>query len=222
MNRAAWDKLIVALDSDNKRKIKGIVRSLRPKVKKFKLGLIPYSLEGSRLVKWVKQAGGEVFLDLKLYDIPNTMVETARIITDLGVWATTVHIKAGEEALRRVKAAMVVRAKEKKLPVPLLIGVSELTSDKASFAQVMRLVKIGVKSGIDGIVCGVGEAKRIKDFYGRLLVITPGIRNVAAGDDQKRIATVKEALKNKVDYFVVGRPITQASDYLKAARDLLR
>ena len=162
MKADLWNKLIVALDSDNKRTIKNIVKELSPRVKKFKVGLIPYTVAGPGLVEWIKSLGAEVFLDLKLYDIPNTMAKTAKIMVDMGVWAMTVHIKSGKVALRGVKSEIVNQAKKTKKRVPLIIGVTELTSTNASLKQVLKLSDLGKESGVDGVVCSVWEAGEIK------------------------------------------------------------
>ncbi|UCC95207.1 MAG: orotidine 5'-phosphate decarboxylase, partial [Candidatus Omnitrophota bacterium] len=111
-------------------------------------------------------------------------------------------------------------ATRKRKKPPLIIGVTELTSRRASLAKVFNLAKIASLSGLDGVVCSVWEAKKIKEKFG-LLTITPGIRKTKGRDDQKRVATVKSALKNKVDYFVVGRPIIHQKNYLKAAEEIL-
>ena len=215
-----WNKLIVALDLTSETKINQAIGKLSPKVKRFKIGLIAYTRFGPKVIKKVKQKGGKVFLDFKLFDIPNTMAETAKAFVDLGVWAFTVHLKAGPEALQQVKREIKKYAKQKKKKAPLIIGVTELTSKKASIGKVLKLAKVAKVAKIDGVVCSVWEAKAIKEKF-KILTITPGIRAKKAQDDQKRTATVEGALKNKVDYFVVGRPIVTKKDYLKAAGEVL-
>lgn len=216
-----WNKLIVALDVTSQSKLKKIVVKLSPKVKKFKIGLIAYTRFGPKIIKEVTKRGGGVFLDFKLYDIPNTMVETAKAFVGLGVWAFTVHLKAGEEALKYLKKEIKKEAKHKKKKAPLIIGVTELTSKKVSLTKVLKLAKVAKRAGVDGVVCSVWEAKQIKQRFG-LKTITPGIRAKKGADDQKRVATVGEALKNKADYFVVGRPIVTKNNYLAAAKDILK
>jgi len=215
-----WNKLIVALDLTSEGQIKQAIKILSPKARKFKIGLIAYTRFGPKIISWVRDAGADVFLDFKLYDIPNTMIETAKAFVQLGVWAFTVHLKAGEEALTILKEALIKEARAQKKRRPLIIGVTELTSQKASLSMVLKLAQVARKSKIDGVVCSVWEARKIKEKFG-LCTITPGIRAKKEGDDQKRIATVKDALKNKVDYFVVGRPIIKEKDYLKAAKNIL-
>jgi orotidine-5'-phosphate decarboxylase len=221
-----WNKLIVALDLTSEKEIKKVIKSLSPKVKKFKVGLIAYTRFGPKIVKQAQAAGADVFLDFKLFDIPNTMIETAKAFVDLGAWAFTVHLKAGEESLKTLKKEILKYAKSRKKRCPLIIGVTELTSKKASLSDVLKLAKIASKSNIDGVVCSVWEADRVKKEF-KLTTITPGIRApmcIGSGariDDQKRVATVKDALDRGVDYFVVGRPIVKAKKCLEAARQIL-
>lgn len=215
-----WNKLIVALDLTSQSQIREAIRVLSPKVKLFKIGLIAYTRFGPKIIKTVTKDGAKVFLDFKLYDIPNTMVETAKAFVDLGVWAFTVHLKAGEEAISLLKREIKKAARRKKKRAPLVIGVTELTSKKSSIDKVLKLAKLAKRAGVDGVVCSVWEAKKIKQKFG-LVTITPGIRPKKTSDDQKRVATVTDALKNKVDYFVVGRPIVAKENYLAAAGEVL-
>jgi orotidine-5'-phosphate decarboxylase len=215
-----WNKLIVALDITSEKKIREVIKKLSPKGVRFKIGLIAYTRFGPKAVKWVTTKRAKVFLDFKLYDIPNTMAECAKQFVVLGVWAFTVHIRAGKDAIQHVKKEITRESRRLKKKRPLVIGVTELTSRKAGLAEVLQLAKLAKESGADGVVCSVWEAKRIKQRY-KLLTITPGIRKKVSGDDQKRIASVQEALRNKSDYFVVGRPIVKSGDCLEAARQLL-
>jgi orotidine-5'-phosphate decarboxylase len=219
-NQGNWDKLIVALDVIEEAKIKEVVSSLYPRVKKFKIGLIAFSRFGPSIVNWINNVGAHVFLDFKLYDIPHTMSETAKSFLDLNVWAYTVHVRAGEVALRTVKKEVADAAEKKRKKAPLIIGVTELTSEKASLDSVMDFARLAKLSGLDGVVSSVWEAKMIKESLG-LLTITPGIRVAACGDDQKRIATFKDVLTQQVDFCVVGRPIIEAKDYVQAASAII-
>ena len=214
-----WNKLIVALDLTSEKDLKRALRLLSPKIKKFKVGLIPYTKFGPQVIKWAKKYKVQVFLDFKLFDIPNTMVEVAKGLVDLGVWAFTVHIKAGQESLAILKKEMTKYARRKKKRVPLVIGVSELTSQKASKLKVLALAKVAKQAKIDGVVCSVWEAKAIKKNY-NLLTITPGIRKKTC-DDQRRVATVSDALREGVGYFVVGRPIVKKRNLLSAAEEII-
>jgi orotidine-5'-phosphate decarboxylase len=215
-----WGKLIVALDVVGEKEFKKIISELSPKVKIFKIGPIAYFKLGHKTIDWVNKKKAKVFLDFKLYDIPNTMLETAKNFVDMGVWAFTVHTKAGAESLSFLKKELSLYARFKKKKRPLIIGVTELTSSEASLAQVLKLAAIAKKSNIDGVVSSVWEAKEIKKRFG-LKIITPGIRKKSAGDDQRRVASPKEALKQGADYFVVGRPIVKHKNSLTAAREIM-
>ena len=219
MPKTVWDKLIVALDLIKEKEIKRVVSELSPKVKKFKIGLVPYLALGPKIIHWIRKKGADAFLDLKFFDIPNTMAEAGKVVLDLGVWAFTVHIKSGEPSLKILNDRLKVEAKKRGVRSPLIFGVTELTSKRASLDSVLRLARIASQSSLNGVVCSVWEARKIKNSFG-LIVVTPGIRK-KRGDDQKRIATVADALREGSDYFVVGRPIIGEKDYLKAAKDIL-
>ena len=217
-----WDKLIVALDSEDKFKIEEVVEAFSSRGVKFKIGSIAFTKFGPEIVKGFIGGGVDIFLDLKLYDIPNTMARAASVITELGCWAFTVHLQAGEEALEAVKRAVEDTAKKLNKPKPLILGVSVLTSSFTSQAEVDNLVKRAGCLGLDGVIASANEVKEIKQSFPNLKVITPGIRNpLDSAGDQKRIATAKQAFANGADYIVVGRPIIGKEDYLKAAEDIL-
>ncbi|MCF7875054.1 MAG: orotidine-5'-phosphate decarboxylase [Candidatus Omnitrophica bacterium] len=223
-----WPGLVVALDLDSEEKIKSIVEQLTPKVKKFKIGPVAYTRFGPEAINWVCKKGADVFLDFKLYDIPNTMIETAKAFVDLGIWAFTVHLKAGRESISMLTDQVADYAKENNKRAPLAFGVTELTSKEASLEQILNLAKEGKEAGIQGIVCSVWEAKTIKEETG-LLAITPGIRITSqqagkgvSSDDQKRIASLADAVKAGSDYFVVGRPIVKSHNPFLAAENLVK
>ncbi|MBN2482703.1 MAG: orotidine-5'-phosphate decarboxylase [Candidatus Omnitrophica bacterium] len=220
MNKLAWDKLIVALDLNREKEIKRIVDELSPRVKKFKVGLIAYTLLGPNIIQWLTKKKVDVFLDLKLFDIPHTMTEAVKVMTDMGVWGITVHAKSGGESLKILADSLREHADKKKLRKPLLVGVTELTSQVSSIDKVFSLAQDASIAGLEAVVCSVWEARQIKTDLS-LITITPGIR-AQGGDDQRRIATVADALRAQVDYFVVGRPIIQQADYMDAARRLLK
>jgi len=216
----AWNKLIVALDVRSEKKCKRVIAALAPPVTVFKIGPIAYFKSGPAIIEAVTKKGARVFLDFKFYDIPNTMLEAAKNFIDMNIWAFTVHIKAGVAPLAFLRQELANEAKRKRKPRPLIVGVTELTSQLASRQAVLKLASLAKQARLDGVVCSVWEAKAIKERYG-LMTITPGIRHKASGDDQRRVATAQDALKEKADYFVVGRPIVGAKDYRKAAEDIL-
>lgn len=221
--RLLWERLIVALDLDSKSEIERVIKALAPKKVKFKIGSIAFTKFGPELVRSFTKKKIDIFVDLKLYDIPNTMKETAAVIAQMGCWAFTVHIKAGKEALEAVKEEVTRICKVNKLRKPLILGVTELTSSNAGLKEVISLVDIACETGIDGVIASAKEAQAIKEKFGdKLKVVTPGIRNPNdETGDQKRITTAQTAIKNGADYIVVGRPIIAKIDYLKAAEEIL-
>lgn len=213
-----WRRLIVALDVKRKEKIFRIIDSLYPRVRIFKIGLIPFTKFGPGIVKELVKKGLDIFLDLKFYDIPNIIENSVSIISQLGVWGFTIHIRAGREALLKAKAA---RERSSGKIKPLIFGVSELTSEKEG-KKVLSLVRIASQLELDGVVASAREVSLIKKNFPSLKVITPGIRSKGSLPfDQKRIATAREAISRGADYIVVGRPIIEAEDYFKAARGIL-
>jgi orotidine-5'-phosphate decarboxylase len=196
---------------------------LAPKKVKFKIGPIAFTKFGPGLVKKFIKQKRDIFLDLKLYDIPHTMKETAAVIAKMGCWAFTVHLKAGKEALEAVKKEVARISRADRLRRPLILGVTELTSSNAGLKEVLRLAEKAYQAGLDGVIASAKEAKGIKSRFGsKLKIVTPGIRNPNdATADQKRITTARIAFRNGADYIVVGRPIITKKDYLKAAAEVL-
>lgn len=229
------EKLIVALDVDSEKKALDLVGRLGRDVGFFKIGLELFSSCGPDIVKKIKNKKCGVFLDLKLHDIPTTVAKTASSLTRLGVDIINVHAFGGYDMMK--KAAEVVESESKRLKIakPKLIAVTILTSmdenslkkagiDDNMETQVLRLALLAKEAGLDGVVASPSEVKTIRKNTGSsFLIVTPGVRpSWAAAGDQKRVATPKEAIDNGADFIVVGRPITEASDPLEAARKILK
>jgi len=218
-----WEKLVIALDLEQRSEIEKAVNILGPKGVKFKIGSIAFTKFGPDFVKRFINQGIDIFLDLKLYDIPNTMARTSSIITELGCWAFTVHLQSGVEALRAVKKSVTETAIKLDKAAPLILGVSVLTSSNATKLEINQLVKQADQAGLEGVISSANDVKEIKKDFPKLKVITPGIRNpLDQKGDQKRVATASVAFANGADYIVVGRPIIEKSDYLKAAEEILK
>lgn len=228
------DRLIVALDVDSEEKALGLVDVLKGEVKFFKIGLELFSSCGPGIVKKVKAKGCEVFLDLKLHDIPNTVAKAVAFVTRLGASIINVHALGGYDMMKKACEAVESEAKSLKIEKPKLIAVTILTSmDENSLkkigindnmdAQVLKLAKLAEDAGLDGVVASVSEVKLIrKNLRGDFLIVTPAIRpSWAAKDDQKRVATPKEAIDNGADFIVVGRPIIEVNDPLETVRRVL-
>ncbi len=222
--------IFVAIDESDIKTATSLVEKLRPYVGGIKLGLEFFTSCGISGCHSMKEFGLPLFVDLKLFDIPNTITSALRGIFSLEPEYTTLHISNGKEAL---KAS--VNLKNELQSKTNLIGVTILTSfDDNSIEElglgssvkhsVEKLTSIAHESGLDGVVCSPREVRNIKETYGnKLKLIVPGIRsNNSIIDDQKRTLSAKEAINFGADILVVGRPITKAKDPAKAAENLLQ
>ena len=216
------DRIIIALDVQTKEEGIALVSRLKD-ARTFKVGLELFTAEGPALFRKLKSLRKDIFLDLKLHDIPNTVAGAVRSAFKHGVQMMTIHTSGGREMM--AKAAEVAReiAGESGRPKPVLLGVTILTSLKGAdleevgqpsdvASQVLRLAGLAKAAGLDGVVCSPQEIEVLRREYGReLAIVTPGIRPVwAAAQDQKRIMTPAEAVVKGADYLVIGRPITGA------------
>lgn len=220
------DKIIVALDVSTKSRALELVEQLRSEISFFKIGLQLYTAEGSEIVRAVSATGAKVWLDLKLYDIPNTVARAVESSNTLGVQMLTIHLSGGSEMIR---AAVSVRANNM-----LLLGVTVLTSSTeetlreigitdAIEDQVIRLAKLGAQAGIDGVVASPREIKLLRREFGdRIKIAVQGIRpSWAEPGDQKRFMTPREALEAGADYIGIGRPITGRAQPREALAKIL-
>jgi orotidine-5'-phosphate decarboxylase len=183
-----------------------------------------FTAEGPQFVAQLARSNFGVFLDLKFHDIPNTVAKACTAASNLGIWMLNVHASGGFEMMQAAREA--VHSSETK---PLLIAVTVLTSmNQAGLNQigvttnlathVLNLATLTKQAGLDGVVCSALEASMLRAQMGQeFCLVTPGIRpaNVSQ-DDQSRVVTPTDALKNGASYLVVGRPITLAVDPLKA------
>nr|WP_232362621.1 orotidine-5'-phosphate decarboxylase [Salinimonas chungwhensis] len=216
-------KIIVALDYDNKDKALAFVDKINPQMCRLKVGKEMFTLFGPEFVRDLVDRQFEVFLDLKFHDIPNTVAKACKAAAELGVWMVNVHASGGkpmmEAALKAVRGSSHPQTK--------LIAVTVLTSmDNAQMEQINgnvsvaeqvgRLASLTVESGLDGIVCSAKEAESLRKVIpAGFLLVTPGIRPHGSDTgDQKRVMTPADAIAAGVDYLVMGRPITQASNPL--------
>lgn len=226
-------RIIIALDVENRDQALALVRTL-PATRVFKVGLELFTAEGPRLLQDVQALGKDVFLDLKLHDIPNTVAEAARIGVRLGARMMTIHASGGEEMMARAAEVAGTEAEKRGVTKPLLLGVTILTSLKNEIlasigmvadtgAQVLRLAALARKAGLDGVVCSAQEIEIVRRETGAgFLIVTPGIRPAwAAAQDQKRIMTPAEAIAKGADYLVVGRPVTQAASPREAFQKIV-
>lgn len=217
--------IIVALDFPNARLTHAFLDRIQGQHFKLKVGLELFIAEGPSFVEQLTSQGHQVFLDLKLYDIPNTVASACKSAADLGAWMMTLHASGGNEMLLAAHAAMTVGDHH----ATKLIAVTVLTSlDQQQLHSigmqpsieecVIQLVKVALQAKMDGIVCSVHEVQVVRRRWGmRPVIVTPGIRlRDDNKDDQSRIATPQTANESGANYIVVGRPITQAKDPMYA------
>jgi len=231
----AREKLIVALDVPNLASALDLLEKLEGEVKYFKIGLQLFTGEGPEIVRQLTQRGGQVFLDLKFHDIPNTVMEAGERAAHLGVYMYNVHAAGGLEMMKKTKERTVQVANKLGIPQPRVIAVTVLTSmnqvtlnqevgiERSVEEQVVAWAKLAQSAGLDGVVASPQEVKAIRQACGSdFLLVTPGIRPIwAAANDQKRIMTPQDAIKSGSDFIVVGRPITGAQDPREAAKRVL-
>jgi orotidine-5'-phosphate decarboxylase len=223
-------QLIVALDVKDLATATELVEKLRPTVTLFKVGIQLFSAEGPRAVEAVQQRGGQVFLDLKFHDIPNTVAAAVREAAKMGAVMCTLHASGGRQMLQAAKEVVAQRGSSMRL-----LAVTILTSlDPHGFeeamgsglglqAQVIRLASLAREVGMDGIVASTHEIAPLRAALGpSMVIVTPGVRpEWAPADDQLRVMTPREAAAAGADYLVIGRPITTAADPAAAARRVL-
>ena len=227
----ADDRLIVALDVSTMDAMKEIVTSLGDAVSFYKVGMELFYAEGEQTVRYLQEQNKQVFLDLKLHDIPNTVAHGVSSLTRLGANLITMHGQGGPVMMKAAVQAARETAEQLGVERTTLLAITVLTSfdDEAWTStggqlpisdQVIRLAKLAKECGMDGVVCSALEAKMIREACGDdFLIVTPGSRpSFAATDDQKRIATPASALQDGASRLVIGRPITQAENPREAVR----
>jgi orotidine-5'-phosphate decarboxylase len=207
-----------------------LARALAPHVGGIKLGLEFFAAQGPRGVEAVAALGLPVFLDLKLHDIPNTVAGAVREVARLNVAMVTLHAAGGTAMLQAAVAAAAASSGRR----PWLLGVTVLTSldagdlaatgvAAAPDAQALRLARLAVAAGLDGLVCSPWEIAGLRRDLGPApKIVVPGIRPEAGGDDQKRVMGPARALTLGADILVIGRPITKAAAPAEAAAAIAR
>lgn len=220
--------VIVALDFHDKKTAVNFVDSLDPQLCRLKVGKELFTSCGPEIVNLMVSKGYDVFLDLKFHDIPNTVARACKAAAELGVWMLNVHSMGGRAMMEAARDALSAR------DAPLLIAVTLLTSsDQADLSDlginktpeefVSHMAKMAQQAGLDGVVCSAKEALALRLVCGNdFKLVTPGIRlQDKSDDDQKRIVTPAQAVKNGSDFLVIGRPVTESSDPCRTLRTIL-
>ena len=222
-------KLCVALDMAKKDECLTLAKELKGLDLWLKVGLRAYLRDGAKFIEELKSISDfKIFLDLKIYDIPNTMADACEVVSRVGADMINIHASAGEVAMKTVMDRL------NALPSrPLVLAVSALTSFDASGFEavynssikksVVNMSQMAYASGLDGMVCSVYESLAIKEATSReFLTLTPGIRPFGEDSaDQKRVADLATAVQNQADFIVVGRPIYKANSPKEIAQRIL-
>jgi orotidine-5'-phosphate decarboxylase len=236
MKLSARERLVLALDVNNFKKAEELVDKLTDYVGVFKIGNQLFTAEGNKVIKMVQEKGGKVFLDLKFHDIPNTVARAAEVVSKLGVYIFDIHTSGGYEMMKAAVEASKKLSFALGISKPLILGVTLLTSinqeilekeigiKKSLEEQVVHLAKLAKAAGLDGVVASPWEIKALRAACGEgFVILTPGIRLAGkSDDDQKRTMTPQEAIKLGADFIVIGRPITNATNPVKASQEILK
>jgi len=232
MNRLdGRSKLILALDVDEVSLALDLAGRLSPSVGVMKIGPGLFVDGGKGLIEGVKKTGCGIFLDLKLYDIPETVARACRRITGLGVDLLTLHASGGSRMISAAKEAIVkAGGKTRLLAVTVLTSFDaaqlrdEWKMEESVEQRVLHLANIARAAGADGIVCSPLELPAIRREFGPdFLAVIPGIRSASdPADDQRRTLSAGEAVRAGASYLVVGRPILKAADPVQAAAGMVK
>lgn len=232
MDREARDYLIIPLDVSTLKEAMEIVDELGDLVIHYKVGLQLFTKYGPKAVEMLKDKDKKVFLDLKLHDIPNTVIGAVEVAIDMEVNMLTLHALGGFDMMEAAQK-VVWESKSKGL---IILGVTILTSldraflqdflgiEKSMRTQILDLAALSRSAGLSGVVASPKEVSQIKERCGKdFLVVTPGIRPKGTDtDDQKRVETPERAIINGADYIVVGRPIIKAESKIKIAKSIIK
>jgi orotidine-5'-phosphate decarboxylase len=218
------ERLILALDVPTREDALNIIAQLGGHIKFFKIGLQLFMASHFEIVDYLGDQGFKVFLDLKLYDIPNTVVQALSIMSKHPVTFTTLHaersiLKAGVEATQGKPGILAVTVLTSMDPMDF-----EAEYGKSVERVVIERAQMARDTGCAGVIASGKEASLIRNHCGeKLLIISPGIRAQGADkQDQKRVITAFDAIRNGADYIVVGRPILKAADPKKAVVEIIR
>lgn len=226
----AKDRIILALDCDDLDVAEKLVVELKDYVGCFKVGLQLFTSYGFSAIKMIRDHGGKVYCDLKFHDIPHTVSHACSNLIKHNITFFNIHLQGGSKMISQVVKSAKETAKSLEIDPPTILGISLLSSfgqrtlteelcvEKNIEDYIMQLTKLAKDNGLDGIVAGSSEAKRIRQEFGEdFIILCPATRPTwAAVNDQVRVDTPADAIKAGVDYLVIGRPITDAEDKISA------
>lgn len=229
------DRIILALDVDTIEEAKEMVNELRDYVGMFKVGLQLFTAVGPEIVEYIHNEGAKVFFDGKFHDIPNTVAKATANIVKHGATFFNVHTLGGSKMISSAIKAAKETSRQNDLPKPIVLGVTILTSlgqemiteelkiTKNIHEYVGELAALAKDSGLDGVVASAADVSKVRKYCGDdFIIVCPAIRpSWSEFNDQSRIVTPSDAIKEGADYLVIGRPITQAKDRKEAAKKVL-
>ena len=214
--------IIVAVDETQLENFQNVVDSLDSDLCMIKIGSVSFNAFGHQAISYASNKGFKIFLDLKLHDIPNTVKKSIKGLVSLPIDMMTIHTSGGLEMMKAAKNA--VDGTDIKI-----FGVTALTSlsdedtllifKRTAAEQVNTMLDLAEQAGIDGVVCSPHELSLVTKRES-LLSITPGIRLKDSNDDQNRVMTPKDALKQGANFLVIGRPITEAKNIKEALLEI--
>tara|TARA_B110000305_G_scaffold41172_1_gene42877 strand:- start:492 stop:1166 length:675 start_codon:yes stop_codon:yes gene_type:complete len=215
-------KIIIAVDEINIDKFKEIINSLNSNVCMVKVGSVSFNALGHEAILFAAGKGFDIFLDLKLHDIPNTVKKSIEGLISLPIQMLTIHTAGGKQmmeyAMKAVKGTGI-----KVFGVTVLTSLSDGDTNQVyqrdAAEQVNAMLELSVEAGIDGVVCSPHELNLVTE-KGSLLSITPGIRLKQADDDQSRVMTPKQAIDLGANYIVIGRPITASGNIKESLKEI--
>ncbi len=231
----ADNRLIVALDFHNIKDVIKLVEKLGDSVSYYKVGMELFYSAGQHVIPYLKAKDKNIFLDLKLHDIPNTTAQGLCSLMVQGADILNIHASGGYTMMKTAVDRLHSLAQEQGVQCPKLIAVTILTSINEDEwkglgmtcsirEQVIRLARLAKSAGLDGVVASPQEAQAIREACGEdFLIVTPGVRPAGSSvDDQSRIATPAAALQNGASHLVIGRPIRAAEDPKAAAESIIK
>jgi len=214
--------LIVALDEHNQENFDDVLSQLDPGLCMVKIGSVSFNSLGRECVLKAANKGFDIFLDLKLHDIPNTVKKSINGLVNLPIKMITVHASGGQKMLEESVAAT-MNTDIKIFGVTALTSLSDTDTNfiykREAKEQVLAMIELAKKSSIHGVVCSPQELSLVKN-NSNLLTITPGIRLKSLDDDQTRVMTPKEAIDNGSDFLVIGRPITASNNIKNSLKEI--
>ena len=216
--------IIVAIDEINFNKALEIINNLDPRKCMIKIGSVSFNSIGHEIISYASNKGFDIFLDLKLHDIPNTVKKSIEGIISLPITMLTIHTSGGKDMMTAAMEA-VLGTDIKIFGVTALTSLSDYDSNQIfqrnTLEQVNAMLDLAESAQIDGVVCSPHELDLVRKRES-LLSITPGIRIHDSDDDQKRVMTPKEAIDLGADYLVIGRPITSSHDISESLNEIFQ